>query len=125
MTGPFIFTGTYGVKEGKVEVARRALTALTAHVEANEPRLHHFGAYLDESTGTVTIVQVHPDSDSMELHMQVIQGHLQDASEFLDFSTSQTRVYGVPSPDLEKQLREFDSDALRIARPIAGFNRIS
>jgi hypothetical protein len=55
----------------------------------------------------------------------VIQGHLQNAAEFLDLASGHTRVYVVPSPDLEKLLREIDGDALRIARPVAGFNRIS
>jgi hypothetical protein len=124
MPGPFIFTGTYAVPDGKLDVAKAALQDLTRHIEENEPRLHHFGCYLDEKTDTVTIVQVHPDSDSMELHLKVVWDHMQTAGDFLDLETGQQRVYGVPSDGLAQQLRAMGGDALRVAAPITGFNRI-
>jgi hypothetical protein len=124
MPGPFIFTGTYAIRDGKLDAAKKALEELTTHVDANEPRLHHFGFYLDEDGRTVTCVQVHPDSASMELHMKVIADHLQDAGDYLDFGDMQTRVFGVPSPELLRELRDMDGDALRVASPLFGFERL-
>ena len=121
----FIFTGTYGIREGQFEVARQALDELVDHVEANEPRMHHFGFYFDDEGGEVTCVQVHPDSESMEEHMRVIAGHLENAGEFLDFTNMKTRVYGIPGDALLSQLREMDGDALRVANPLTRFSRLA
>jgi hypothetical protein len=125
MGEPFIFTGTYAIKEGQLEAAKQALQELVEHVEANEPRLKHFGFYFDEEGGKVTCVQVHPDSDSMEEHMRVIAGHLQNAGEFLDFTNMRTRAYGIPSDALLSELREMDGDALRVANPLTRFSRLA
>ena len=125
MSEAFIFAGTYAIKEGKLEVAKQALRELVDHVEANEPRLQHFGFYFDDEGGQVTCVQVHPDSDSMEEHMRVIAGHVQNAGEFLDFTNMQTRVYGIPGDALLSQLREMDGDALRVANPLTRFSRLA
>src|SRR5262245_26429008 len=108
MGEPFIFTGTYAIREGKLEVAKQALQELVQHVEANEPRLKHFGFYFDEEGSKVTCVQVHPDSDSMEKHLRVIAGFLQNAGELFDFTDMQTRVYGLPGDALLSELREMD-----------------
>lgn len=124
MSGPFLFIGTYRVKEGKLHTAKEALGGLTQHVEANEPRLHHFGFYFNDESGEVACVQIHPDSASMEHHMKVIAGHLVNAGEYLDFSAMATRAYGVPSSGLLAELREWDGDALRVFDPALGFNRL-
>jgi hypothetical protein len=125
MAEAFIFTGTYSIKEGKLEVAKQALRELVEYVEANEPRLHHFGFYFDDEGGQVTCVQVHPDSDSMEEHLRVIAGHLQNSDEYLDFTDMQTRAYGIPSDALLSDLREWDGDALRVANPLTRFSRLA
>ncbi len=124
MAAPFIFTGTFGIREGKLTTAKEALAQLARHVEANEPRVHHFGLYFDEEHGRVTVVQVHPDASSMELHLKVIAGHLQDSGDYLDFTDRKSQIFGTPGDALLTQLREFDGDALSVATPLTGFNRI-
>lgn len=70
MSAPFIYVGTMSVKPGRVEALRNQLVELVDFVEANEPRVIAFHAYLDEVGNKLTIVHVHPDSASMEFHMQ-------------------------------------------------------
>jgi hypothetical protein len=125
MGEPFIFTGTYGIREGKLEMAKQALGSLVEHVHAHEPRLQHFGFYFDDESSEVTCVQVHPDSESMQEHLRVISGYLQNAAEFLDFTNLRTHVYGIPSDDLLATLRAMDGDALHVAGPLTRFSRIT
>jgi hypothetical protein len=97
MSAPFIWVGTYAIKAGKVEEAKKRIQELTDLVEANEPRLIAFNFYLDEDKQLVSCVQVHPDAASMEFHMDVIADHLSTAGEWLE-KTEATEVYGTP-PD--------------------------
>ncbi len=71
----------------------------------------------------VTRAQVHPDSDSMEMHLDVIAGHLRNADELLDFTDMKTRAYGIPGDKLLSELREMD--ALRVANPLTRFSRLA
>ncbi len=79
MPAPFIFISTYEVVEGRLDDAKKSLAEHAEFVEANEPRLVSFNFYLDAESNTVTIVQVHPDSASMDFHMQLIAEHITSA----------------------------------------------
>jgi len=125
MSEPFIFIGTYPVREGRLEDAKQALAELAAKVEANEPRLQHFGFYFDDHSGEVSCLQVHPDAESMEHHMKVIEGVMVDLSDYFDWSRMRTHAYGVPGDALLKVLRDWDGDKLGVASPLSGFSRLA
>lgn len=99
MPGPFIYIGTFTLERDKRQEAREALRRLVDVVEANEPRLIGFNVYLDEEGATASVVQIHPDPDSMEFHMKVISEHLAGASGFLEGTVSE-QIYGRPTPSL-------------------------
>ena len=48
MTGPFIFMSQSKIREGKLEDFKRALREMAEFVEANEPRVVAFEAYLND-----------------------------------------------------------------------------
>ena len=79
MSGPLINVFTYTIKPGKQEEARKRIAELVDFVETNEPRMIAFHAYLDQDGKSLSIVQVHPDSASMEFHMQVNAKHFATA----------------------------------------------
>jgi hypothetical protein len=64
-------------------------------IEANEPRVIAFEAYLSDDETEVTGVQVHPDADSMAFHMQVAFEKIMEFDQYLD--TESVEVYGVPN----------------------------
>ena len=72
MTGPFIFIATNRLKEGKLDREKKRLPGLIDFIQANEPRLIAFNEYANEEGTEVAVVQVHPDADSMDFHMNVI-----------------------------------------------------
>ena len=97
MSGPFIFIATNRLKEGKFEAERKRVPELCEFIEANEPRLMAFNEYASEDGTEVGVVQVHPDAESMEFHMEVVAERAQRAyAETLDATTS-IQVYGAPS----------------------------
>ena len=126
MSGPFIWVGTYKIKPGKVDEAKKRVRELADLVEANEPRLIAFNFYLDEHAERLTCVQVHPDAASMEFHLDVIADHLSTAGEWLDRPEA-TEAYGTPPEGLiEGERRWIDPDALRLLPSHeAGFVRSS
>jgi hypothetical protein len=53
-----------------------------------------FNAYATDDGTEVSVVQVHPDAESMMVHMQVVRQHITQAyAESLDATTSMM-VYG-------------------------------
>ena len=55
------------------------MAALADVVEANEPRISAFNAYANDDGTEVSVVQVHPDAESMMAHMQVVRQHITEA----------------------------------------------
>ncbi len=71
MTEPIVYIDVSEIRDGKLEDLRIAMKELAAFVEANEPQLSSYGFFLDEERSRMTVVAVHPDSDSIEFHMDI------------------------------------------------------
>jgi hypothetical protein len=65
MSGPFIFIATNRLKKGRFEDEKRRVPELCEFLEVNEPRLIAFNEYSNDEGTEVSVVQVHPDTDSM------------------------------------------------------------
>jgi hypothetical protein len=97
VSGPFIFIATNRLKKNKLEAEMNRVPGLSDFIEANEPRLLAFNEYANDDGTEVAVVQVHPDAESMEFHMEVVAERAAQAyAETLD-ATSNIRVFGAPS----------------------------
>jgi hypothetical protein len=97
-------------------------------VEANEPRVIAFEAYLSDDGMEVTGVRIHPDADSMANHMQVAFEKITDFDQYLD--TESVEVYGVPNEAVLGMMKQIADQiggsgmSLRIRpNPAGGFTR--
>jgi quinol monooxygenase YgiN len=124
MSGPVINVFSYSIKPEKQEEARKRISELVDFVETNEPRMIAFHVYLDEDGNTLSIVQVHPDSASMEFHMQVNAKHFATAFDWLDRSISQ-QLFGPISDALAAELAKWDEPPTHVPVHEAGFTRTS
>jgi quinol monooxygenase YgiN len=76
MSTPLIAISTVGIKEGMLEDFRRTYKEVVETVREHEPRLIAFHGFVNKDGTEMTIIQVHPDTASMDLHMQVLRDKL-------------------------------------------------
>lgn len=127
MSAPFIFVSTYKLKEGQLENYQKWSKGLIDYVASNEPRMIAFNLYVNEDGTEVAGVQVHPDANSMESHMQVVTEYIRTAyGEFLE--APQILVAcgeGEAARRMIKQLSPPDAPLTAMPRHIGGFTRSS
>jgi hypothetical protein len=122
MPGPIVFVGTHRIHEGKLDIAKRASADLAEFVRDNHPRVLHFEIYIDDGKREMTVIQIHPDEESLMLHMQLAGDRLARAYEFLD--TVGVRMYGNASEPF-KQAAMGGREDVSFERPFAGFSRLA
>jgi hypothetical protein len=115
MSSPFIFIATNRLKPGRLDRERQRVPGLVAFIGANEPRLIAFNEYVNEAGDEVTVVQIHPDTASMEAHMEIVRELAQEAyAETLD-ATVRVQVFGRPSDAILEALANRQATASRSA----------
>jgi quinol monooxygenase YgiN len=125
MSQPFVYVGTWTIKPGKLEEARKWLAEHADFIETNEPRMIAFHVYFDDEGGKASVVQVHPDSASMEFHMKVISEHLSGAFDYIDTILSE-QYYGPMSESLLETLSQWETPGVTVTKMPeyeAGFTR--
>ena len=130
VTTPFIFIATHKIKPGKREAFKAYFAAFCSEiVEPQEPRLHSFYGYSSPDSDVVTIVQVHPDADSMATHMKVGMEHFGEAyAEYLELEST-LQIYGSLTEDLIQTISaaaqtEGNDESVTIREPFTGFDRL-
>lgn len=126
MSGPFIFIATNRLKTGRLEDEKNRVTGLVEFLEANEPRLIAFNEYSNEDGTEVGVVQVHPDTHSMEFHMEVVRERAERAYEETLDSTTGVQVYGTPTQTILDMLSRTAGSGVPVTvRPyhLGGFTR--
>jgi hypothetical protein len=104
LSEPIVYIDISEIREGRLEELKTAIDELVKFVDANVPRAISYGIYLDEDGTRQTVVQVHPDSASLEFHLEVAGSAF---PKFRDYLTLRTiEIYGKPSDKLLKQLRQ-------------------
>jgi hypothetical protein len=101
---PLVVVDTSEVLEGRLEDLKTAFHELVEFVETSEPEPIGYWMYLNEDGSRMTIVQVHPDSASMEFHMKVAGPAFARLKDMLRLRSID--VYGEPSGELLAQLQQ-------------------
>jgi hypothetical protein len=133
VSSPFIFIATNRLKPGRLERERTRVRGLVEFIEASEPRLIAFNEFVNEAGDEVTVVQFHPDAESMEAHTESMEAHMaivreraQEAySETLD-ATVRIQVFGRPTDAILDALRQQAGSGVDISvngEHLGGFTR--
>ena len=69
MSEPIVYVDKSEIRPGKLDSVRNAIPELVTFIESNVPRVIAYSVYLNGSE--MTVVQIHPDSASLEFHMRV------------------------------------------------------
>jgi quinol monooxygenase YgiN len=104
MSDPIVYVDTSDVREGALDELKDAIKELVDFVEANEPRLIAYNVYLSDDGTSMTVMHVHPDSASLEYHMEVIGPVLRRFVHLVTLTS--THIYGEPSDKLLQQSHE-------------------
>ena len=101
---PIIYIDHSEVREGKLEELKTAMKDLVELVKANEPRLIAYNVYFTEDGTRMTVMHIHPDSASLEVHMKVAGPAFSKFVEFIKLLTID--VYGKPGENLLVQIQK-------------------
>jgi quinol monooxygenase YgiN len=127
MSGPFVFIGTHRIADGQLDAFKKDARALVQLVREREPRLLAFNFFFNEDETEVSVVQVHPDADSMLTHMQVAKEHITEATETL-LSTKDIQIYGATNEAVAGMIGQLTQAGVPITvKPVHldGFTRSS
>ena len=101
---PVVVVDSSEILEGRLPEVETVIKETAEFVESNEPRPISYNVYLNRDGTRMTVVQVHPDSASMEHHMKVA------APAFAKFEglirLAAMDVYGTPHDELLEQMRQ-------------------
>lgn len=128
MSRHIVYIDRSSIRPGKLAELKRAIPELVKFIEPREPQLGSYGFYLDEESSTMTVVAVHPDAASVELHMEVGGAAFRDFADLIELEAIE--VYGELTDRALEQLRQ-KADALGVSgrvdvQPLyAGFSRSS
>ena len=127
MLDAIVYVDTAEVREGALEELKEGMKELVAFAQANEPRLLAYNVYFNDDGTRMTVVHVHPDSASLEHHMEAAGPFFRRFVELVTLSS--INVYGEASEGLLAQLQEkahlLGRGAVEVDALHAGFTRFA
>lgn len=104
MSEPIFYLDRSTVREGALEDVRRRIPELVDFIREQVPRLIAYDFYFDERGKQMTVLSVHPDSDSLQHHMEVGRSAFQKFADLIDLQAIE--VYGRPSDEVISLLED-------------------
>jgi hypothetical protein len=122
---PIVYVDVSKIREGNHEALGAAMNHLARFVEAHMPSVASYGFFLDDARTTMTVVAVHPDSASLEFHLD--EGK-EEFGKFADLiELTRIDVYGDVSDPvrglLDRKARMLGCGTVTIHKLHAGFAR--
>ena len=103
MSSPILVVDSSDIREGKLREVKAGVEHLVAFVEANEAEPLAYDIYFDEAGTQMTVVQIHPDSTSLERHLTVAGPVFHRFADLL--TLGRVDVYGKVSGAALEQMR--------------------
>jgi hypothetical protein len=123
MSGPFVVVVKSRVKPGMTEAYNAWLERFCGLVDEREPRILGFHTYSDETGKLSTVVQVHPDAESMEFHFQAMGDQLKEMHQYLD-GVESIELLGTPSDRVLKGMSQYQNVLDMAPVYVAGVSRL-
>ncbi len=125
LSDPIIYMDTSEIREGKLEEVQSAVEELAAFVERTNPHVLSYRFFFDEDGRRMTVIGVHPDSETLEFHMDAGEEEFRKFVDLLDLSS--IAVYGEVSDAVLERLNQkaemLGSGEVSLHRSPAGFTR--
>ena len=123
---PIVYLDFSEIRDDNLEALKEAIQRLIDAIEPHEPRLVTYGFHLNEEAREMTVTAVHPDSASLELHMEIGTDEFRKVGEFI--TLKQIHVFGHISARaremLEDKARMLGGAALMVSERFSGFDHL-
>jgi len=101
--------------------------ALAAFVESQQPQMGAYAVYLDEKAHRMTVMSVHPDSASIERHIEIGGPEFKRLAPFLELR--EIEVFGHLSERAQELVRQKaaalgEDGSVTLHEQFAGFDRL-
>ncbi len=100
---PIVYIDKSSIRKGKQDELEKAVKHLTEFVEKNIPRLMYYGFFFNKGRSRMSVVAVHPDSKSIETHMDRGKDEFRKFSDYLELF--KIDVYGEVSESVIEKLQ--------------------
>jgi hypothetical protein len=100
---PIVYIDHSDIRERALEELKAGVRRFVDFIDAREPQLIAYGFYIDEDAAKMTVIAVHPDSASLELHMEIGGPEFARLAHLLTLTAIE--CYGQPSQRALGQLR--------------------
>ncbi len=127
-TGPVIYVDRSDVHETRWGELKAGIRTLVGFVDSHQPQMATYGFYLDEDAQQMTVVSVHPDSASLERHMDIGGPEFKKLAPFL--TLREIEVFGRLSERAAELVRQKaaalgDRGVVTLHEQFAGFDRLN
>jgi hypothetical protein len=127
MSDAILYVDTSDVREGALDELKPAIERLVDFIETNEPQLLAYNVYFSEDGTRMTVASLHPDSASLEFHLEVAGPLFRQFVELVELSS--IHIYGEPSERVLQETREkarlLGRGAVEVQPLHAGFDRVA
>jgi hypothetical protein len=100
---PIVYIDHSDIRGGSLEELKAGVRQLVEYIDAREPQLITYGFYIDEQGAKMTVVAIHPDPASLELHLDIGSREFSKLAHLLTLNAIE--CYGRPSDKALEQLR--------------------
>ena len=100
---PIVYIDHSDIREGSLDELKERVQRLVTFLDAREPQLITYGFYFDDEAAKMTVVAVHPDSASLELHLDIGAAEFSKLAHLLTLTAIE--CYGRPSERALVKLR--------------------
>jgi hypothetical protein len=119
-----VLIGTFRIPTDRVDEWRVAVRGMADFVHANVPRIIAFDMFVNDDETEGTVIQVHPDSTSLEQHLDAAAERIAQGTQMVQ--VVRIDLYGAPSERVVERLRDEAAGAWPVTvRPhYLGFTRV-
>lgn len=128
MTETIVYVDRSTINEGQAAIVKEKIQHLVRFIDQRESQLLGYQFFFDEDADRMTVIAIHPDSASLETHMEVGRTAFAGFADFIDMQAIE--VYGEPSArvmELLEHKAEMLGEAGRVEvhTPQGGFMRFT
>ena len=125
MSGPFIVKTTSTIHPGKANAYTPLAREICELVQEKEPRVLGFHIYTNDDQSSEVVIQIHPDAESMQYHINLVREKVRETFGYTDFESLE--IYGAVSDELGKWIERVSEGVPVSLYPVhlGGFTRLN